>query len=141
MKMNDTFEKIIKNRNDLYLLILRIFTAYLMFFYHGLGKVLGGPDRWKSLGGAMEVFGINFFPTFWGFMAMLSESVGCLFILLGIFTIPSSLILSFTMFVVCVGDMVEGEFPEKPMLYILILFTFVIFGSGKYSLERYFSKK
>ena len=45
------------------------------------------------------------------------------------------------MFVVCVGDMVEGEFPEKPMLYILILLTFVIFGSGKYSLERYFSKK
>tara|TARA_A100001011_G_scaffold202506_1_gene210907 strand:- start:55912 stop:56337 length:426 start_codon:yes stop_codon:yes gene_type:complete len=141
MKMNEIFEKIIKNRNDLYLLILRIFTAYLMFFYHGLGKVVGGPDRWKSLGGAMEVFGIDFFPTFWGFMAMLSESVGCLFILLGIFAVPSSLILSFTMFVVCVGDIVEGEFPEKPMLYILILFTFVIFGSGKYSLERYFLKK
>ncbi len=139
--MNEIFEKIIKNRNDLYLLILRIFTAYLMFFYHGLGKVVGGPDRWKSLGGAMEVFGIDFFPTFWGFMAMLSESVGCLFILLGIFAVPSSLILSFTMFVVCVGDIVEGEFPEKPMLYILILFTFVIFGSGKYSLERYFLKK
>ena len=141
MKMNEIFEKIIKNRNDLYLLILRIFTAYLMFFYHGLGKVVGGPDRWKSLGGAMEVFGIDFFPTYWGFMAMLSESVGCLFILLGIFAVPSSLILSFTMFVVCVGDIVEGEFPEKPMLYILILFTFVIFGSGKYSLERYFLKK
>lgn len=140
-KMNNFFDKIIKNRNNLYLLILRVTTAYAMFFYHGYGKILGGPDRWKSLGGAMEVFGIDFFPTFWGFMAMLSESVGCLFILLGIFSVPSSLILSFTMFVVCVGDIVEGEFPEKPILYILILFTFVVFGSGKYSLERYFFKK
>ena len=48
-KMNNFFDKIIKNRNDLYLLILRVTTAYAMFFYHGYGKILGGPDRWKSL--------------------------------------------------------------------------------------------
>ena len=45
------------------------------------------------------------------------------------------------MFVVSINDLVDGEFPEKPILYILILFTFVVFGSGKYSLERYFFKK
>ncbi len=127
--MNNFFNKIIKNCNDLYLLILRVSTASAMFFYHGYGKILGGPDRWKGLGGAMKVFGIDFFPTFWGFMAMLSESLGCLFILLGIFIVPSSLILSFTMFVVSINDLVDGEFPEKPILYILILFTFVVFGS------------
>ena len=141
IKMNETFTKLIKNRHDIYLLVLRISTAYIMFMYHGLGKIIGGPDRWKGLGGAMEVFGINFFPTFWGFMATLSESIGSLLILLGVFTIPSSLILSFTMFVVCINDFIEGVFPEKPLLYILIFFTFIVFGAGRYSLDKIFFKK
>jgi len=139
--MNETFSMIIKNRQDIYLLVLRISTAYIMFMYHGLGKVIGGPDRWKGLGEAMGVFGINFFPTFWGFMAMLSESIGSLLVLLGLFTVPSSLILSFTMLVASINNLIYGEFPEKPLLYILILFTFVVFGSGKYGLDKIFLKK
>ena len=37
-------------RVDAGLLILRVFTGYLMFTYHGLSKITAGPERWESLG-------------------------------------------------------------------------------------------
>ena len=35
--------------SDVGLLILRIFTGYLMFTYHGLSKIVAGPERWEVL--------------------------------------------------------------------------------------------
>lgn len=39
-----------------------------MIMLHGFPKLMGGPDTWVFLGGAMENFGITFAPMFWGFM-------------------------------------------------------------------------
>ena len=54
------------------LLILRIGIGISIFF-HGLPKIMGGPETWTAIGGTMSNLGINFAPTFWGFMAAFAE--------------------------------------------------------------------
>ncbi|MEZ4689878.1 MAG: DoxX family membrane protein [Ignavibacteria bacterium] len=69
--MNNSLGK----HSDLGILIIRIGIGISFILVHGLGKITGGPALWEKLGGAMSSFGINFLPTFWGFMAAFSEFV------------------------------------------------------------------
>ena len=66
--------KAIYKHLDLGLLIARIGMGAGFIYYHGWAKLMGGPERWEGLGGAMARYGIEFWPTFWGFMAAFSES-------------------------------------------------------------------
>ena len=73
-------------RVDVGLLILRVFTGYLMFTYHGLSKITAGPERWEGLGHSLtNLIGIDSFHVFFGFLASLSESFGSVLIALGFF--------------------------------------------------------
>ena len=56
---------------DIGLLIARIGMGIGFLYYHGWDKIMGGPERWEGLGGAMSRFGIDFLPVFWGFMSAL----------------------------------------------------------------------
>ena len=56
-------------------LLLRVGIGISIFF-HGLPKLMGGPETWTAIGSTMSVFGIDFAPQFWGFMAAIAESVG-----------------------------------------------------------------
>ena len=51
---------------DLGLLILRVGIG-IMFLFHGLPKLTGGPAFWGQLGMATNFLGIGFAPAFWGF--------------------------------------------------------------------------
>ena len=86
----------------------------------------------------MESFGIDFFPTFWGFMASFAESFCGLLLVLGIFTIPASFLLSVTMFVAAYGHVIDGENAEKAFVFGAIFLAVMIMGPGKYSLDRKF---
>ena len=136
--MMDIFQGIVKDRINVGLLLLRVFSGYLILVNHGFGKITAGPSRWEKLGGAMESFGIDFFPTFWGFMASFSESFCGLFLVLGIFTIPASFLLSVTMFVAAFGHVIDGENAEKAFVFGAIFLAVMIMGPGKYSLDRKF---
>ena len=136
--MMDIFQGIVKDRINVGLLLLRVFSGYLILVNHGFGKITAGPSRWEKLGGAMESFGIDFFPTFWGFMASFSESFCGLFLVLGIFTIPASFLLSVTMFVAAYGHVIDGENAEKAFVFGAIFLAVMIMGPGKYSLDRKF---
>ena len=136
--MMDIFQGIMKDRINVGLLLLRVFSGYLILVNHGFGKITAGPSRWEKLGGAMESFGIDFFPTFWGFMASFSESFCGLFLVLGIFTIPASFLLSVTMFVAAFGHVIDGENAEKAFVFGAIFLAVMIMGPGKYSLDRKF---
>ena len=81
---------------DVGLLILRIGIG-IMFMMHGWSKLMGGPEKWAKLGGALDVFGIGFAPTFRGFMAVLSEFGGGLLLVLGFLTRPACFFLLMTM--------------------------------------------
>ena len=133
--------------NNLYLshslLTLRFIPSIMMIYNHGWSKITAGYEKWERLGAALTDFiGLEFLNEFFGFMAALSESAGMIFVVVGLFTRPAALLLLFTMFVASVNHIVDGEFPELAILYLLIMLVLFICGPGKLSLDyHYFSKK
>ena len=120
------------------LLIIRLGLG-ATFIGHGLPKLLGGPERWESLGGAMENLGITFLPAFWGFMAGFAECVGGLCLMLGILWVPVLLLLIFTMIVATVNHISNGDgfgrishFLEVGIVFIALLVT----GPGKHRISK-----
>jgi len=134
--MSNSIQGLLENRHDAGLLLLRLFSGYLMIVNHGYRKITGGPERWERIGGAMEQFGIDFLPTFWGFMASFSESVCAFLLIFGLFTLPASFLLSVTMFVAAYGHVLDGENAEKAFIFGAIYLAVMIMGPGKYSLDR-----
>ena len=124
------------------LLLIRITFGTLMFYSHGLSKILAGPERWNRLGGALtDLIGLSFLKTFFGFMASFSESICALLIVLGLFTKLSSFLLFFTMFIASVKHFADGDLPEMALLYGIFCLFMILTGPGKYSLDKkYFSK-
>lgn len=125
-------------RRDLGLLILRIGLGLTFVFIHGGPKLIGGPERWARVGRAMEVFGIDFAPTFWGLIAALSEFVGGgLLLMLGLF-FPWALVPPvLTLLVAALGHM-TGLISGTPWYALEMLVVFVglmLTGPGRYSLD------
>ena len=81
------------------LLVFRMGFGLGFLFFHGWAKLVGGPERWQAVGGAMSSLGIDFGHTFWGFLAAFSESIGGVMIAAGLFYRPVVLLLAGTMFV------------------------------------------
>ena len=70
------------------------------------------------------------------------ESVGMVFVILGLFTRPAAFLLLFTMFVASVNHIVDGKFPELALMYFFVMLVLSISGPGKISLDYHlFSKK
>lgn len=84
---------------DLGLLALRLAVGANLIVFHGWGKLTGGPETWRRVGGAMSNLGLEFWPTVWGAAAAFSESLGALLVLVGLFTRPAAGLLAFTMLV------------------------------------------
>lgn len=122
------------------LLILRVGIGITIFF-HGLPKIMGGPERWEMLGSTMSNLGINFAPTFWGFMAAFAETVGGILFALGLFFRPAAFLLVGTMIVALTMHLSQGDDFMKygHALDLLIVFVAALFtGPGRYSLDAKF---
>ena len=123
-------------------LILRIGLGATSFFLRGIAQLAGGPERYQELGGAMANIGITFAPMFWGFMACITEAVGGVFLMLGLFVRPTSALLVFTMWIAALqifigrGDIFGSQAHafELSIAYAALLFL----GAGKFSLDRKF---
>ena len=132
---------------DLYvsysLLILRVIASVMMIVNHGWNKILAGQEKWNRLGTALTDFiGIEFMSVFCGFMAAFSESIGMVMVIFGIFTRPAAFLLLFTMFVASMNHLVDGEFPELAIMYLIVMLALLISGPGKFSLDyKFFSQK
>ena len=128
-------------KTDLGLLLMRITFGSLMFYSHGLNKILAGTERWNRLGGALtDLIGLSSLKPFFGFMASFSESVCALLIVLGLFTRLSSFLLFFTMLIASVKHFADGDLPEMALLYGIFCLFLILTGPGKYSLDKkYFS--
>lgn len=123
---------------DTGLLILRIGLGVMMIM-HGLPKLQGGPELWSGVGKAMSNIGINFIPTFWGFMAAVTETIGGLFLILGLFFRPSALLLAFTMVIaglmhLASGDGISGASHAIELLFVFLGLVFI--GPGKHSVDK-----
>lgn len=109
-----------------------------MMIFHGLPKI-AHPEKWAGLGEAMGSLHIHFWPTFWGFVAALTETVGGLFSILGLWFRLVSLFMIFLFMVASLhhfntgGDMGEASHAiELGFVYIGFLFL----GPGKFSVDK-----
>ena len=97
-----------KYYTDFGLLILRLGIG-IMFVLHGYPKITGGIELWAKLGSSMSNFGIDFAPTFWGFMAALSEFGGAVLLILGVGFRLASLLMLTTMCVATAHHFGKGD--------------------------------
>ena len=132
-----------KKLRNIGLLILRIGLG-AMFILHGYPKVFGGPEMWAQVGTSMQHLGINFAPMFFGFMAGVTELFGGLFLVLGLFFTPSTILLLIVMIVATIKHISSGDpfsiYSHSIELGIVFL-SLALIGPGKYNLDRKIQKR
>lgn len=119
------------------LLVLRLGFG-VMFIYHGFPKIVGGPDVWTQLGGAMANFGITFAPAFWGFMAAVAEFCGALCLLAGFLMRPACALLVINMTVAATMHLAHGDGVGVASHAIedgIVFLSLLLIGPGKYALD------
>ena len=120
------------------LLIVRIGLG-TMFMLHGYPKLLGGPEQWEALGGAMKNLGITFAPVVWGLLAGITETFGGFLILLGLAFRPVCMLLTFNLLVAAIMYLKSGEdfMSASQAIETGFMFLALIFiGAGKYSVDK-----
>lgn len=126
------------NYRNFALLIIRVGLG-IMMIVHGYPKLIGGPDKWEKLGGAMSDMGIEFMPVFWGFMAAFAEGVGGLLLVIGWMYRPAAFLLIATMIVAAfkhinMGDGIGGA--SHAIELAVVFMGLFILGPGKYSIDK-----
>ncbi|HEY9886342.1 MAG TPA: DoxX family protein [Vampirovibrionales bacterium] len=133
----------LNNYSNIGLFILRIGIG-VMFILHGYPKIMGGPEKWEALGGVMSMIGINYAPTFWGFMAAFAEFAGGILLVLGFLFRPACLLLLGTMAMATTMHVLKGDgfndFSHALEAGILF-FSLIFIGPGTISLDGKLMKK
>ena len=120
---------------DLALLVLRVGIGLSFVFVYGWDKLSGGPEQWGRLGQNMALFGITFWPTFWGFMAAATEFVGGLFLMLGFLFRPVLGLLLVVMVVAASSHIAAGEGPWHATEMATVFIALFLTGPGRYSVD------
>jgi putative oxidoreductase len=125
------------------LLILRLGMG-AMFLFHGLPKLLGGPEFWAKIGTAVGFFGIHFLPAFWGFMAACAESLGGGALIAGFLFRPACLFLVINLVVASSSHLARGQglggashAIEDGIVFLALIFI----GAGRFSLDEIISSR
>ncbi len=128
---------------NLGLLVLRVLIGF-MFVLHGIPKLMGGSDTWNYVGSSMGFLGIKSGYAFWGFLAAVTEFVGGLLLIIGLFVRPASLFLLLTMIVAAIFHYAQNEgfngashALEDAAVFIGLIFT----GGGKYAFDTIIARK
>jgi putative oxidoreductase len=131
-----------RNR-DAGLLMLRLTLGAFFLWAHGWGKLAGGTETWHAVGGAMKHFGITFWPTFWGFLATMAETVGIVLIMLGVAFRPACLFVAATMTVAGIHEWYSHKsFAEalKAASHAwelgIVFYSLIFIGPGKYGVQK-----
>lgn len=109
-----------------------------MFLIFGYNKLISGSEKLTQIGSAMSFFGITCGYLLWGYIAALTElCVGCTYIL-GLFTRITSLPLIWLLIVAITFHTKKSD-PFTvwafPALCLCIAISFLIAGSGVYSVD------
>ncbi|MGH7800005.1 MAG: DoxX family protein [Thermodesulfobacteriota bacterium] len=122
-------------------LFLRIFVGGTMLLAHGVPKLLD-PKPF------IEALSSNGFPlpNIMAYLSISAEAVFPVFIILGVFTRVSALIVAINMFVAAFvfhlnikGDPFSNL--EKAFVYMIVFIFIAIAGGGDWTLKRLFNKK
>jgi putative oxidoreductase len=142
--MRSSYEKFassVEKLKDLPLLFLRLILAY-GFFEPAMNK-------FKDFGAVAEWFGsMNYpLPLVSAYLAGITEMAGVILLFLGLgtrfITIPLMIVMLVAIFTVHISNgFAAGDSGfEIPLYYFLMLFTLMVFGSGRISLDRVFRRK
>ena len=137
--MNTPFLKPSRWRVDLALLVLRVGIGISFVFVYGWAKITGGMETWSGLGANMALFGLDFVPAFWGFMAALAEFGGGLLLMLGLFFRPALVLMILTMIVAATGH-ISGQIDGGPWHATemgTVFLALLLLGPGRYSLDAW----
>jgi putative oxidoreductase len=122
------------------LLFLRVALGSFYLYAHGWHKLAGGVGTWHELGLATRYVGIHFAPVFWGLMAALSETLGCVMVILGFLFRPACILLFITLCVASAAVMHSGkgalEAASHPIELAILFFSLLFIGPGKYSIDK-----
>lgn len=120
------------------LLLLRVGLG-ILFIYHGLPKLLGGPVRWEKLGAAAGSVGIHFLPVLWGFLCAIIETFGGVLVIVGLAFRPACLLLVLNLIVAAIFTYhASGSFLDAThAIEDAITFAGLFFiGPGSYSVDK-----
>lgn len=126
-------------RKDVGILVIRLAIGASMLAFHGIPKLMMGTSNWEKIGAAMHKIGITFATSFWGFAAIAAECVGALFIIIGLFTRPTAVVLAFTMLIAFISHLAKGDSlaaASHPLELLFIFVALAITGAGKYSIDK-----
>lgn len=122
---------------DAGLLLLRVVAGLYLALGHGWSKIAGGPSFWAEHGQTMELFGLGFLPSFWGFMSGFAEFFCALLVVIGLLVRPAALLVVLNMAVAVTMHLVTGNgSPEMALLFGTIFLSLMLIGPGKYSLDE-----
>jgi putative oxidoreductase len=119
------------------LLVMRAGIGAMMVFY-GLPK-LYEPDSWAGLGSNMSYVHVNFWPAFWGFMCVLTQTVGGLFCIIGLWfrLVCLLMIIVFGVAVIHHFRLQEGLRGAAPAIVLAFVYVgFLFVGPGKFSIDK-----
>lgn len=125
------------------LLILRIGIG-IAFIFHGIPKMIGGPETWAQIGKATSFIGIEFAPVFFGFMSAFAELFGGVFLILGLFFTPATILMLINMLVALAMQIGQGSSFNTfshPLESAILFLSLIIIGPGKYSMDQRLSNK
>jgi putative oxidoreductase len=127
---------------DLGMLLLRLGFGLGFLFYHGWGKITGGPERWAEVGSAVDHLGVPFGHTGFGFMAAFAESVGGVLIAAGLFFRPAAILIALTMVVATAQHIITGRgTPGHAFKNFWVAVGIALMGPGRYSIDHWIAAR
>ena len=127
-------------------LLLRAAVGSMIFYIHGWHKLEGGiaylhhGTPWKL---AEEVAGMHFpAPVVSAFAATIVQFVCAPLLAVGLFTRINAALLTATLGVAILQNVLAGRDPQLAILYVLVMASLVFLGGGRCSMDaRLFSKR
>lgn len=128
----------ISKYKDIALLLTRLVVGSFFIFVHGLPKLMGGPERWERVGGALSNLGIDLWPQFFGLAAGLTEFIGGILIILGLWFRPATLMIAVVLLVATIQNVAGNGWSSSahPTEVMMLMVVFAFVGAGKYSLDK-----
>ncbi len=128
-------------KRDFGLLILRLGLGGFMVA-HGWGKVVGGPNAWRGLGGTMQNWGISaeWLHLVFGFAGTMAEFAGGILLAIGLYARTASFFLCCTMVVAAVhkvqaGDSVFMMGAAWPTELAIVFLALMFMGPGRFAVK------
>ena len=138
MSLNLNFDSL-KKYKDEGLLLLRVGVGLNYLFFHGWGKLMGGHERWISLGQVMPHFGVDEIAMVWGFLGALIETLGALLFAAGYKFRFVAMLLGSMMLVAVYAHISDGDSWRQASHAFKMMFVFfgmMLIGSGKYTVGK-----